>query len=161
MRRQAVETRGLTGACQLGTPQQSRSVAEAGAQARGPGHRSTVKPPDRAGSGHGAGAERSRPGWEDTGTREPGGRPEPQDQTKHFAPIKTLHRAVEHCRFLTPASEIGWHRESLCPSSRPGVPPHFLMTSSSPKHSALRHSPLSCRISHRCVVNTDTQYFNH
>ena len=59
-----------------------------------------MKPPQAAGSGDraGAGAERSgggRPGREDTGTGEPGGRPEPQDETKHLAAVETLYRAVK------------------------------------------------------------------
>lgn len=95
VRRQAVETRALTAACQLGTPQESASVAEAGAQRHGAVPRPAVKPPQTAGSGHGAGAERNRPGREGTGTGEPGGWPEPQDQTKHFATVETLHRDVE------------------------------------------------------------------
>lgn len=95
MRRQAVEALALNAACQLGTPQQNPSVAEAGAQTHSPGRRSTVKPPQTAGPGQRAGAERSRPGWEGTGTPEPGGRPEPQDQTKHLAAVETLHRAAE------------------------------------------------------------------
>lgn len=85
VRRQAVETCALTAARWLGTPQQSPSVAEAGAQRHGPGPRSVVKSPQTAGSGHGAGTESSRPGREGTGTGEPGGRPEPQDETEHFA----------------------------------------------------------------------------
>ncbi|KAF3840839.1 hypothetical protein F7725_006702 [Dissostichus mawsoni] len=91
VRRQAVEPHTLT--AQPGTPQQSRPVAQAGAPAHGPGP--AVQPPQSSGPGHGAGAERSRPGREGTGTLEPGGRPEPQDQTKHFAEIETLYRAVE------------------------------------------------------------------
>lgn len=100
MRRQAVETRALTASCQLGTPQQSPSVAKAGAQAHGPGGSTTVKPPQVDGPRHGAAAgagaqcSSSRPGWEDTGAGEPGGRPEPQDETKHVAAVETLHRAV-------------------------------------------------------------------
>lgn len=70
-------------------------MTEAGAKRHGPGPRSAVKSPQTAGSGHGAGAERSRPGREGTGTGEPGGRPEPQDETKHFAAVVTLHGVVE------------------------------------------------------------------
>lgn len=95
MWRQAVETRALTGACQLGTPQQGPSMADAGAQRHGAGRRSAVKAPQTAGSGHGAGAERSRPGREGTGTGKTGGRPEPQDQTKHFEAVETPQRVVD------------------------------------------------------------------
>lgn len=70
-------------------------MAEAGAQAHSSGPGSAVKPPQTAGSGQGAGAERSRPGREGTGTGKPGGRPEPQDETKHVAAVETLHGAVE------------------------------------------------------------------
>lgn len=95
MRREAVETFALTAPCQLGTTQGSRSVAEAGAQAHGVGPPSTVKPPQTAGSGCRTGAEHNRPGRQGTGTAEPGGRPEPQDETNHFATVETLYRDVE------------------------------------------------------------------
>lgn len=95
MRRQAVEARALTAPCQLRSPQQGRSVTQTRGQAHNPGRRPAVEPPQTPGSGNGAGANGSRPSWEGTGTGEPGGRPEPQDQTKHFAAVETLHKAVE------------------------------------------------------------------
>ena len=75
-------------------------MAEAGAQDHGPGPGPAVQPAQAAGSGHraGAGAERNgggaRPGREDTGTGEPGGRPEPQDETQHLAAVLKLYRAI-------------------------------------------------------------------
>lgn len=70
-------------------------MAEAGAQALGPGPRTAVEPPQAACSGYGAGAECSRPGREGTGTAEPGVRPEPQNETQHFAAVETLYRDAE------------------------------------------------------------------
>ena len=86
-------------------------MAEAGAQGGGPVRCSTVEPPQTSGSGHGAGAERSRPGREGTGTWQSGGRPEPQDETEHCAAGGTLVRADDPCVILT--SEISWKPESL------------------------------------------------
>lgn len=94
MRRKTVEPLALTAACQLGAAQRGGSVDEARGQ--GSGARSSgVEPPGTAASRDRAGAERYRPGREDTGTDEPGGRPEPQDQTKHFAAVEIGHGAVE------------------------------------------------------------------
>lgn len=70
-------------------------MAGAGAQAHGSGPSSTVEPPQTAGSGYRAGAEHSRPGREGTGTAEPGGRPEPQDETKHCAAVETQYGNVK------------------------------------------------------------------
>lgn len=95
MGRQAIETRALTAACQLGTAQETPSVAETGTQRHGSGPRYTVKPPQTTCSGHRAGAECGRPSREGTGTWKHDGRPEPQDQTKHFAAVEALHKAVE------------------------------------------------------------------
>lgn len=95
MGRQAIATRALTAACQLGTPQETSSAAETGAQRHCSGPRYAVKSPQTTRSGHRAGAECSRPSREGTGTGKPDGRPEPQDQTKHFAAVEALHKAVE------------------------------------------------------------------
>lgn len=84
-------------------------MVEAGAQRHGPGPHSAVKSPQAAGSGYRAGAECSRPDREGTGTGKPGGRPEPQNQTKHFAAVETLHGAVKLCIYLTPALVISWY----------------------------------------------------
>lgn len=90
MRRQAVEARALV----VGTPQPR--VSEAGAQTRRPGPGAAVEPLQRTGTGHGAGAERSRPDREGTGPVAPGGRrPEPQDETKHVAAVGTVNGGVE------------------------------------------------------------------
>lgn len=78
-------------------------MAQAGGQARRPGPGCAVKPLQRTGSGNGAGAERSRPEQECAGAAQPGGRPEPQDETEHVAAVETLNRAVELCICLTPA----------------------------------------------------------
>lgn len=62
---------------------QHPSVSETVAPCHCPDRGSAVKPPQTVAPGHTGAQSRRGPG-EDTGTRQSGGRPQPQDEAEHF-----------------------------------------------------------------------------